>query len=321
MTGPTFRLPFRPKRLLIGATAHAGIAEWISARRPDLDVRSAKHTELGPDDLAWADAYVGFRRPPSATQMGSVRWVHCTGAGVDSWLDAPGLDPSILLTRTSEKFGPMIAEWAVGRVFAVQQQLIDLAAAQRESRWAPRDLARVAGTKALVVGTGDIGTAVARAFASLGIEVTGVSRSGRALGGPFDAVHPVSALGELVADADWIVLVVPSTRASRGLVSRDILARCRGAVLLNAGRGPVVEERALPEALERGWLRAAALDVFEEEPLPTSSPLWKDPRVLVSPHISGLTTVEGAATGFLECLADLESGLLPKWQVDREAGY
>lgn len=321
MPASSFALPFRPKRLLIGATAHVGIAEWIHARRPDLEVRGAKHTELGSDDLAWADAYMGFRRPPSATTMGGVRWVHCTGAGVDSWLDAPGLDPAVLLTRTSESFGPMIAEWAVGRVFAVQQQLIDLAAAQRESRWAPRDLARVAGTRALIVGTGDIGSAIAGAFTSLGIAVTGVSRSGRARGAAFAAVHPVAALGDLVGATDWIVLVVPSTPASRALISREILARCRGAVLLNAGRGPVVEERALPEALERGWLRGAALDVFEEEPLGAGSPLWKDPRVLVSPHISGLTTVEGAAGGFLECLIDLESGRLPKWQVDRAAGY
>lgn len=138
---------------------------------------------------------------------------------------------------------------------------------------------------------------------------------------PFAAVHRVDALADLVGDADWIVLVVPSTPETRGLVSRAVLARCRGAVLLNAGRGAVVDEAALPEALAQGWLRAAALDVFEREPLPADSPLWADPRVLVSPHISGLTTIEGAGSGFLECLGSLEAGLIPKWQVDRSAGY
>lgn len=314
-------LPFRPRRVVVGSSSHADLVAWLGAKRADLEFRGAPHTEVTPADLEWADAYVGFRRPPSATTMGNVRWVHCTGAGVDSWLDAPGLDTNILLTRTPESFGPPIAEWAVARVFAVQQQLRDVDQAQRESRWAPRDVSRVAGTRALVVGTGDIGRAIARSFHALGITVTGVSRSGATVDAPFAAVHPVAALAELVGNADWIVLVVPSTPETRGLVSKEVLARCRGAVLLNAGRGAVVDEAAIPEALDRGWLRAAALDVFAREPLPAESPLWSDRRVIVSPHISGLTTTEGAGSGFLECLEALEAGHLPKWRVDRSAGY
>ena len=83
----------------------------------------------------------------------------------------------------------------------------------------------------------------------------------------------------------------------------------------------VVEEAALPEAFERGWLRAAALDVFVREPLPADSPLWDDPRVIVSPHISGLTTTAGAVAGFLECAEALARGEWPKWVVDRDRGY
>jgi phosphoglycerate dehydrogenase-like enzyme len=179
----------------------------------------------------------------------------------------------------------------------------------------------VAGTRALLVGTGDIGSHIAAAFTALGITVTGVSRTGQSSHPAFSAVHTPDRLVDLVADADWIVLSVPDTPQSRGLVSREVLARCRGAVLLNAGRGAAVDEAALPEALERGWLRAAALDVFVTEPLPATSPLWSDPRVLVSPHISGLTTVAGAANGFLECAECLERGEWPTWVVDRTRGY
>ena len=316
-----FPLPFRPRRVLVGATAHVELIAWLRTHRPDVEFRGARYTDVTMNDLAWAEAYMGFKRPPAAANMGGVRWVHCTGAGVDSWLGDGALDPSILLTRSSESFGPMIAEWAVARVLAFQQQLRDLAEAQRAASWAPRDLARVAGTRALVVGTGDIGRAVAGALAALGVTVTGVSRSGRAVGAPFTAVHPVSALPSLVGAADWIVLVIPSTPASKHLFSRELLAQCRGAMLLNAGRGAVLEEAALIEAFDRGFLRGAALDVFEEEPLPAHSPLWADPRVTISPHISGLTTIEGAGAGFVECLADLERGLIPKWQVDRTSGY
>jgi phosphoglycerate dehydrogenase-like enzyme len=316
----TFALPFAPRRIAIGANAHVGIAESIRARRPDLELRGKVFTDITAEDLAWAEAYIGFKRPPSVSGMGNVRWIQCTGAGVDSWM-ASDLDPAILLTRSPESFGPMIAEWAVSRIFAIQLQVLELAQAQRERRWAPRDIARVAGTRALVVGTGDIGRAIALSLQALGVHVTGVSRSGTANSAAFSAVHPSSELANLVGDADWIVVAVPDTPASRGLVSRDVLSRCQGAVLLNAGRGSVVEETALPEALDNGWLRAAALDVFATEPLPTDSPLWSDPRVMVSPHISGLTTIDGAAHGFLECLESLERGELPKWVVDRTRGY
>jgi phosphoglycerate dehydrogenase-like enzyme len=306
--------------VVIGASAHADIAAMIRAARPELEVRGAPFMEITAADLAWADTYIGFRRPPASHDMGAVQWVHSTGAGVDGWL-GQGLDAGILLTRSPESFGPMIAEWAVARVFAVQQQLVSLMDAQREQRWAPRDIARVAGTRALLVGTGDIGSHIAAAFTALGITVTGVSRTGQASHPAFRAVHTVDRLADLVADADWIVLSVPDTPVSRGLVSRAVLERCRGAVLLNAGRGAVVDEAALPDALDSGWLRAAALDVFTTEPLPSSSPLWGHPRVLVSPHISGLTTVAGAAEGFLACAESLGRGVWPTWVVDRARGY
>ena len=90
---------------------------------------------------------------------------------------------------------------------------------------------------------------------------------------------------------------------------------------MNSGRGAVVDQALLPEALDKGWLRGAALDVFDVEPLPAESPLWADARVMISPHISGITTIDGAVTGFLECLSALERGERPKWIVDRERQY
>jgi phosphoglycerate dehydrogenase-like enzyme len=308
------------QHIVIGANAHADLAALLRSARPDLEVRGNRYTELTADDLEWGDCYLGFRRPPLAT-MGNIRWVHCTGAGVDSWLYPEELPSGILLTRTSESFGPRIAEWALARALAFTQQLIDLSDAQRQKRWAPRETPMLHGSRVLIVGTGDIGTHVARLFSALGAHVTGVSRSGGGDAAVFPRLASVDDLPSLVGDAEWIVLVIPLTAQSRGLFSRSLLSRCRGAVLLNAGRGAVVEESALPDALDNGWLRGAALDVFEVEPLPEESPLWSDPRVMISPHISGLTTNEGAAVGFLECLAAIERGDTPPWVVDRTRGY
>jgi phosphoglycerate dehydrogenase-like enzyme len=309
-----------PRRIVIGATAHAALAKRLRSLRPDLEVRGAPHTDLTADDLAWADTYLGFRRPPLPT-MGNVRWVHCTGAGVDSWLHPTELPRDILLTRTSESFGTYIAEWALSRALAVRQQILDLAARQRRHEWAPREIGYVRGSRAVIVGTGDLGAHIGRLFKALGADVQGVSRSGRGDANVFASTATVSELPSLAATADWLILTIPLTSATRGLIGRDVLSACRGAVLINAGRGAVVDEALLPEALDNGWLSGAALDVFTVEPLPADSPLWDDPRVMISPHISGLTTTEGAIGGFLECLNEIERGQVPARTVDRDREY
>lgn len=309
-----------PRRIVIGATAHAKLAERLRAARPDLEVRGAPHTEITAPDLAWADTYVGFKRPPLPT-MGNVRWVHCTGAGVDAWLYPDELPRDILLTRTAESFGVYIAEWALARALAFRQQLLSLAEQQRRHEWAPREIGWIRGSRAVVVGTGDIGSHIARLFTALGAEVHGVSRSGGGDPAVFASTSTVSELRRLAATADWLIVTLPLTTATRGLIARDVLSACRGAVLMNVGRGAVVDESAIPEALERGWLSGAALDVFTVEPLPVESPLWDHPRVMISPHSSGPTTIEGAITGFLECLAEIERGQIPARAVDRDREY
>jgi len=309
-----------PQRIVIGANAHADIAAALSARSPSLEIRGDRFMDVTADDLAWGEVYVGFKRPPVAT-MGSVRWVHCTGAGVDAWLQPEELSRDILLTRSAESFGPPIAEWALARALTISQQVVDLSHAQQRHEWAPRDSALLRGTTVLVVGTGDIGTHIGRLFRAVGCEVTGVSRSGNGDDAVFSRVSRSSDLASLVSDADWIIVTVPLTSATRHLINHEVLSHCRGAVLMNAGRGAVVDESLLPTALEQGWLRAIALDVFEVEPLPATSPLWDDPRVIISPHISGLTTTAGVVDGFFECLHDIERGVSPRWTVDRDRQY
>jgi len=305
---------------MIGAGAHAQLTALLQSQRPDLEVRGKPYTEITSDDLAWADAYMGFKRPPLPT-MGNVRWVHCTGAGVDSWVEPPELPREILLTRTSESFGVYIAEWALARALAMRQQIVDLADAQRRHEWSPREISYIRASRAVIVGTGDVGSHIAKLFSALGASVHGVSRSGRGDTSIFPTTSRVAELTRLAIDADWLILTLPLTAETRGLIGREILSACRGAVLMNAGRGAVVDEKLIPEALDKGWLSGAILDVFETEPLPKESPLWDDRRVMISPHISGLTTSEGAIAGFLECLGEIERGDRPARTVNRELGY
>ena len=311
---------FIPRRILIGAGAHVAFVDAFRSALPAIEFRGNTHTAVTDEDLAWADTYVGFRRPPRPT-MGNVKWVHCTGAGIDAWMYPSQLPREILFTRTSEPFGWMIAEWALSRALAFTQKLRAVEAFQSRREWKDPGISFVRGTRAVVVGTGDVGRHVAQAFASLGCDVIGVSRTGRGDRTIFSQVHTIDELPELVRDTNWLILALPLTSATRGVVDRATLSACRNVFLINAGRGAVVDEAAIPDALDAGSLSGAALDVFAVEPLPESSPLWTDPRVMVSAHLSGPTTIDATVAGFVECLASLERGELPRWTVDRDREY
>jgi phosphoglycerate dehydrogenase-like enzyme len=308
-----------PRRIVVGARSHAELIAILRNQRPDLEYRGAPHTEVSAADLTWGDSYLGFKRPPVPT-WGSVRWVHCTGAGVDAFLLDDPLPDDILLTRTSEPFGPQIAEYCLSRALAFTQRVRTLEQLQAKHLWKQLPIETLAGSRVLVVGTGEVGRAIAEKFSAVGCIVRGVSRSGRSVNA-FADVYPVRDLKERVADAHWLVLAAPLTPDTQRLVSREILLACRGAVLINVGRGQVVDERAIPEALDAGALRGAALDVFEVEPLAETSPLWGRADVMISPHVAGLTNIPAAAESFLETLSSIEAGQSPGGMVDRTRGY
>lgn len=315
--------PWRPSRILFAADHVAGLRDYVAARRPDLALRVVPQRRITADDLAWAQVYVGFRRPP-VEGWGGVRWIHSIGAGVDGFVFRRPLPEDVALTRSAEDFGPAIAEWCVARALAENQYLLPLAESQRRHRWGleggVRDPVLLAGQRVLVLGTGLVGRGIARRFRALGCRVDGLSRRGE-LVEPFERCAPAASFAAEVAGADWLVLAVPLTEDTWHFLNRERLARCGGAYLMNVGRGAVVEEAALPEALERGWIRGAALDVFETEPLPPESPLWDHPRVVISPHNSGPSTVSATGDGFLECLAAFERGERPPWMVSPATGY
>jgi phosphoglycerate dehydrogenase-like enzyme len=313
------REPWHPRRILVSHTLHEGLGDYLLARRPDLDVRAKGQGEITPQDVEWAQVYVGFR-PPASGPWRELRWIHCIGAGVDAFSFRTGLSPETLLTRTAEDFGPMIGEYCLARALAVTQRLRPLDADQRARRWIPKHPERLRGTRALIVGTGAVGRGIARALLAAGCVVEGLSRSGERRE-PFAAVRPAARFAEAVREVRWLVLACPLTEETYHFLDRTRLAECGGSYLINVGRGPLVDEPAIPEALDNGWLSGCALDVFETEPPSQSSPLWDRSKITISPHISGLTTIPGAGDGFLACLAEVEAGRTPELAVDVGRGY
>jgi phosphoglycerate dehydrogenase-like enzyme len=218
-------------------------------------------------------------------------------------------------------FDTAMAEYVLGFLLAVQ---IDFRRAFRQQDakvWKGWHFPALRGATAVVVGLGSIGSEVARTLKAHGLNVIGVSRSGQPVDG-LDEVHTVAELDSVLPRAEYLVLVVPLTPETRGLIDARRLALLpTGAVLANVCRGAVVRESDAIAALESGQLRFAVLDVFEKEPLPPESPLWTMENVIVTSHMSGPDDVPVNAARFLENYWRFMAGEPMEGQIDFERGY
>lgn len=254
----------------------------------------------------------------------ALRWIHVAAAGVDSLLFDDLADSDVLVTNARGVFDRPIAEFVAASVLAHDKLLYQSKSLQEAGTWAHREPRRTAGARALVVGTGGIGRATARLLAALGMRVSGAGRVARENDPDFGTVIASADLATHVDDVDHLVLVAPLTEQTRGLVGREVLdALPEHAHLVNVGRGALVDEPALVEALQEGSIAAASLDVFEVEPLPAGHPFWTMGQVAVSAHMSG--DVHGwrdaLAEQFEENLRRYVAGEQPGPAVDKTSGY
>jgi phosphoglycerate dehydrogenase-like enzyme len=231
-----------------------------------------------------------------------LRWVQATSAGIGALVRRTGLDGSGLVMTTAAGIHAVpLAEFAVTGALYFIKGVPHLLSRQRAHDWERYTTAQLAGRVVTVVGLGGIGRRVVATFAGLGTHVIGVGRPGRSYDVP-GAAETVSDLDGVLARTDVLILCCPLTPETDGLVGRsqlDLLPA--GAILVNLSRGRVVDESAMIAALRSGRLGGACLDVFEEEPLPASSPLWDMDNVLVSPHSASTVVGENAALTELFC--------------------
>ena len=226
-----------------------------------------------------------------------LRWVMTMAAGGGSQLRAADLDADqlerIAVTTSAGAHGGPLAEFALLGVLAGAKTLPRLQEHQRAHEWAPRwEMRQLDTMRVLVVGLGGIGRTCAALFHAVGATVLGTTRSGAPVDG-VDELVPIEDLAAAAADVDAIVVTLPGTDTTTGLVGEEVLGAVRpGTILVNVGRGTVVDETALQGALEDGRIGFAALDVVAREPLTPSSPLWDHPNVLISPHTAALDSRE-----------------------------
>lgn len=249
-----------------------------------------------------------------------LRWVQVMGAGVDRFLDAP-FPPKVVLTRAEGVFGPWMAEYTFGWLLWGTQHTETFRAAQRARRWEPVAPSLLRGKTLGVAGLGSVGRAIARLGRAFAMRVLGLSRSGRRVP-EVERVFRRAGFREMLRASDYVVLVVPLTPETRGLVGEAELRAMRaGAWLVNLGRGHLIQEQALVRALHERWIAGAVLDVFGEEPLPAEHPFWGMPNVVVTPHVSGPSDPAEIAPIFNDNLRRFLQGRALRGRVDLRRGY
>jgi phosphoglycerate dehydrogenase-like enzyme len=253
-----------------------------------------------------------------------LRWIQWGGAGVDAVLFPDLVASDVLLTNARGVFDRAMAEYTLGLILAFGKEFSETYTAQREHRWSCRLTELMAGQSVLVVGVGSIGREIARMLKRMDFVVSGVGRSPRDADPDFGKVHGVSDLNTCLPEADYVVLITPLTPETYSLFgAAQFSAMKSSARFINLGRGELVDETVLFNALQGGQIAGAALDVFCTEPLPADSPFWNLDNVIVSPHMSGdyRGHQEAMAGVFLENFERFRDGRELLNLIDKSLGF
>ena len=260
------------------------IAERLALAHPALDVELVADVGRDPPGLEHIEVLIANTFPPGLLgRARRLRWLHLTGSGTEH-VAAGEPHPALLLSTSARVPAVAVAEFAWMGLLAMAKDAVRLVDQQRGHRWRLPDARLVAGSRLVLVGLGRIGSEIARRAAAFDVTVTAVTRSGRA--SPLAArTLPSAGLAEAAGAADHLVLAVPDTAGTRGLVDAGVLDRLPPhACLVNVGRPGVLDTAARVRRLRTGALRAAMLDVHDLEPLPGDDERWTVPNLWVTPH-------------------------------------
>jgi phosphoglycerate dehydrogenase-like enzyme len=268
----------------------AAVRDRIGALAPDLALLADPVLWLDMTQIPDQAGEVVFWVPPflhadtasakaAVAAMPELQVIQTQSAGVDVIL--PAVPDGVRLCDARGVHGSSTSEWALTAILSVLREFPRFERARANRHWDYGITEELAGQRVLIVGAGDVGQQLARRLTACDAEPVFVARTGR------DGVHGLAELPDLLPNADVVVLIVPKTTETVGMVDAAFLARMRdGALLVNAARGPVVDTAALLAELRSGRLRAA-VDVTDPEPLPAEHPLWQAPNLLLTPHVAG----------------------------------
>jgi glyoxylate/hydroxypyruvate reductase len=307
------------KNILLVSPMYRDLQALIENAAPDKTFRFMPEEGLSQGNISWADALVSFNLKADY-DYSTVKWVHSLGAGVDRFLHKKDWNQEILLTRTICSFGQRIAEYCLSYILKDLQLHDRFQEQQQQKHWVQSTPKLIGEQKVLVYGTGEIGQMIAKVFSGLGVDVYGVSLSGKEKAG-FKKVMSVDSHFSVLDEVNYVINTLPLTERTERLFDGAIFNQLSNAGFMNVGRGASVDEAALLQALNVNKVKFAVLDVFEQEPLPKSNPLWNHPRVQITPHISAVTTPSEGAACFLETLKNIDENRALTNRVDTNKGY
>ena len=282
--------------------------------------------ELSAEVLSDAEVILGNVPPQCLVHARKLRWLQLNNAGTEGYCDG-ALPEDVILTNATGAYGLAISEHMIGMLFELQKKLNLYSRNQREHLWQREGHVRIIeGSRVLVIGLGDIGTAFARKMKALGCRTTGIKRrEGRRPEG-VDSLYTLERLEQMLPLADIVALCLPGNQDTYHLMNEERLALLKkDAVLLNVGRGMTLDTEALTRALQEGRIAGACLDVTDPEPLPSEHPLWEMDNVILTPHVSGLFELPETLEKILDiCIENLECYLVKRPLrnvIDRKTGY
>ncbi len=293
----------------------------------ELDVRHGRGVKFS-DETDGIEVIFGGVNAEELEALTNLRWVHAGGTGVEGMLTDEMHESDVVITCSRGHSAVQMSEHMIAGMFYLCRDFPAFEASNRAGKWVPENFQMhlVEGSRAVVLGMGGIGQVLARKLAGLGVTVIGVNSTGHHVE-PCEGVFTLESVREHLADVDHVFNTLPSTAYTHHAVGREFIAHLKdGAMLYNVGRGATVDQKALLEALDSGKVARAVLDVTTPEPLPSDSPLYKHPHILVTGHKSWLPHNEKKGDAwklFCENLRlYLESGVENlKSKVDKEMGY
>lgn len=311
-----------PIRTLL-VTRIRGLEEALTSRNlKELELFRTKNDDATAETIGQAEIIIADPPlvAPLVGQAENLKWIQATSAGVEALLrDSSRTDYH--LSRLKGVFGPQMAEYVLGHIIARERLLVELHLHQQQRRWQSGEHRLLAELVLGILGLGDIGLELARIAKSFGMTVWGLRRSAVPAPG-VDRVFVPEHLDELLAGSDYFVNILPSTPTTRDLLSGERLRAAKpGAVFINVGRGDIIDEPSIVRAVEQRWIAGAVLDVFREEPLPDSSPLWTLPGVTITPHVAARSMVNDIVHAFEANLARYVAGEPPQHLVEWDRGY
>lgn len=297
------------------------LAEALEGRRDDLTVISASDREETLSALSDAEVLVCNSGGWDESYLGALDsddWIQITSAGYDTYPISRIRERSITFANATGNYGPVVAEHTFALALSFTRMIPEFSRKQEDKTWGPRteislELSDWKDHTLTVYGLGDIGESIAERGLAFEMEVYGVKRSPEDYDGCLSSGYVLSPneFYDVLPETDLLVAIVPLTEETRGSINREVFSALpNSAILINVSRGPVVDERALIEALRSDEIAGAGLDVFETEPLPEDSPLWERDDVILTPHVGGRSNT------FPERFASLFLENYDRWRTD-----